>query len=133
MELGKRVRVTKGDHKNKIGTITQLIGTGHARKWQIRFENEEEIDFHAKSLAVDDDSDSSVDENVEEYAQAELNQDRNDDEFVANIHENNEEQENDEDELALDDVGWLLQAQQYMLVFSYIFYFLFFRSLNELF
>ena len=55
MELGKRVRVTKGDYINNIGTISQLIGTGHARKWRIRLGNNEEIDFHARSLAVDDD------------------------------------------------------------------------------
>ena len=114
MELGKRVRVTKGDHQNNIGTITQLIGTGHARKWRIRLRNNEEIDIHARSLAVDDDFDNSVDENLEEYGQAALYEDQNNDEIEANVSENNSEQDNVEHKLVLDDPAWILHTQQYM-------------------
>jgi len=112
MEIEKRVRITKVGHKNDKGIITQLIGTGHARKWRIRFENNEENDFHVRSLAVDDDSTSSVDENLEEYVQAVRNEDRHNDKIEANVSENNSEQDNDEDELAHDDPAWILQAQQ---------------------
>ena len=56
-------------------------------------------------MAVDDDLDNSVDENLEEYGQAALNEGQNNDEIEANASENNSEQENDEHELALDDTA----------------------------
>jgi hypothetical protein len=53
MELGKRVRVTKGDHQNCFGIITRMVWTGHGRKWRIWLDDDREIDVHAKSLAVE--------------------------------------------------------------------------------
>ena len=61
MKSGKRVRVTKSGRINDVGTITQQFETGHAKKWRIWLKNDEEIDFHAKSLAVIDDFDDFVD------------------------------------------------------------------------
>ena len=59
MELGKRVRVTKGEHRDDYGTIRQMVGNGHARRWLVQFDNDVEIQFHAKSLEIQDDYDNS--------------------------------------------------------------------------
>ena len=117
MELGKRVRVTKGDHRNDIATITLMVGTGHRRKWRIRFDNNEEIDLHARSLVLAENFDGLVQENIEELDHIEFNQIGNNDEMVRNDLENNIDAEENDDNREILDPGWILQPQAYMLEF----------------
>ena len=53
--MGKGVRLTKGKHRNDYRTIRLMVGNGHARGWVVKFDNDVEIQFHSKSLEVQDD------------------------------------------------------------------------------
>lgn len=65
MDLGKRVRVTKGDYRDDIGIIRQMIGNGHARRWVVQFDNDKETELHARSLEIQDDYEDSGTEDEE--------------------------------------------------------------------
>ena len=56
--------MNKGPHKNDVGTITQLIGNGRARRWRVLVQIEREIGLHSQSLAVDAIIDSISEENL---------------------------------------------------------------------
>ena len=53
MKVGKHVVVKKGEHTDERGIIMSQVGVGHARKWVVRFENDAEIAFHARSLELE--------------------------------------------------------------------------------
>ena len=62
MEVGKHVVVKKGEHTDERGIIMSQVGVGCARKWLVRFDNDAEIAFHAKSLEIEEEYDASGDE-----------------------------------------------------------------------
>ena len=73
MELGKRVRVTKGEHRDDIGIIRQMVGNGHARRWVVQFDNDKEITIHAKSLEAQEEYDDSGAEEEGKNGDEEIN------------------------------------------------------------
>ena len=52
MEVGKHVVVKKGEHTDERGIIMSQVGVGHARKWVVRFENDDEMAFHVRSRDI---------------------------------------------------------------------------------
>lgn len=62
MEVEKEVVVSKGEHTDGRGVIVRQVGIGHGRKWVVRFDNDAEIEFHARSLQIEDEYDGSEDE-----------------------------------------------------------------------
>ena len=62
MEVGKHVVVKKGEHTDERGIIMSQVGVGCARTWLVRFDNDAEIAFRAKSLEIEDEYDGSEDE-----------------------------------------------------------------------
>ena len=108
MELGKRVRVTKGPHKNDVGTITQLIGNGRARRWRVHLQNDGEIDFHAKSLAIEAIFDGIMEGNIGDNVPNEVFPAENQDQIIVEAHEDEDLEENDEIGEELDD-SWVLE------------------------
>jgi hypothetical protein len=108
MEIGKRVRVTKGEHRDDYGIIRARVGNGHARRWTVRFDNDEELDFHARSLELQDDYDNSGDEEEEKQPENDVNQAGNnhgDPQPPGGDELGGEEEEEEFDE------EWILQAQ----------------------
>ena len=77
MKVGKHVVVKKGEHTDERGIIMSQVGVGHARKWVVRFENDAEIAFHARSLELEEEYDASGDEMVENNEEKEGERERN--------------------------------------------------------
>ena len=42
----------KGEHTDERGIIMSQVGVGHARKWVVRFENDDEMAFHVRSRDI---------------------------------------------------------------------------------
>ena len=111
MELGKRVRVTKGEHRDDYGTIRQMVGNGHGRRWVVQFDNDLEIPFHAKSLEVQDDYDDSGAEEEGKNDDDEVDEAGNDHAQAAVPLDDDIPPPAQEDEF---DPDWILQARAAM-------------------
>ncbi len=65
MEVGKSVKVKKGEEKDEEGVIIRMEGARHSRRWVVQFENGVEKSFHAKSLELVENEYSTDGENNE--------------------------------------------------------------------
>jgi len=63
--IGKRVLITKGPSKDGYGTVVRMVGSGHSRKFVVKFDNDQENVFSAKAFQVEDEYDGSEDEGGE--------------------------------------------------------------------
>ena len=42
----------RGEHTDERGIIMSQVGVGYARKWVVRFENDDEMAFHVRSRDI---------------------------------------------------------------------------------
>jgi hypothetical protein len=118
MEVGKRARVTKGAHKNNRGTIIMMVGIGNTRKWRIRLDIGDEIDLHAKSLAVEADFHDPDLENIEENEPNQLLEGGNDNWLIANdLLNHNQAVDVGQNGQDINQI-WVLQANRYICIFT---------------
>ena len=52
LKIGHVVSGRKSPWDEKTGTVTAMVGTGHKRKWKIKWNDGQEGNFHAKSMLI---------------------------------------------------------------------------------
>jgi hypothetical protein len=77
MKEDDRIISTKGDKKDSRGTIIRCEGTGHARKWRIRWDDGTENLVHAKSFKLLENSDDESENSEEDQMSVEADDSSN--------------------------------------------------------
>ena len=111
MEVGKDVRVKKGEYQNEEGRITGQVGVGHGRKWVIRLTNDAEITLHARSLELVEQYDDSDDEIVENHGEDEADGGGNNNNVEGDPPDNNNLDQEAEEEFNADWINLVNELQ----------------------
>ena len=122
-KIGDRVIVSKREYQNKSGLITGLVGSGQARRWTVKFDNDEEYDFQARSLEKNDEYDSSDNENDHESGHEQSQSGQNHSRVQGTGLRSDLQSSEDDGEF---DEEWIRQANAALYVYHQILFFPFY-------